>query len=104
MVNLKRTNRSKKQFVSISNYPKPKECTWFLMVGNPRTNELLGMKRVAFKRFTTKEITISLPEDFGGGPLELHLICDSYIGLDQCYTLDLGGINKALYQGNPRPL
>jgi len=52
------------------------------MVGNPRTNELLGMKRLSFKRFTTKEITISLPDDFSGEPLELHLICDSYIGLD----------------------
>lgn len=71
------------------------------MVGNPRTNELLGMKRVAFKRFTTKEITVSLPDDFSGGPLELHLICDSYIGLDQCYSLELGEINRALNKGIP---
>jgi hypothetical protein len=82
MINLKRTNRSNKQFVSISNFPKPKECTWFLMVGNPATNELLAMKRVSFKRYTTKEMTICLPEDFRGQPLEVVLMCDSYIGLD----------------------
>ena len=33
MVNLKRTNKSNKQLVSISNFPKPKECTWFLIIG-----------------------------------------------------------------------
>lgn len=54
LVNLKRTNRSNKQFVSISNFPKPKECTWFLVVGNPEKNELLAMKRVSFKRYASK--------------------------------------------------
>lgn len=105
LINLKRTNRSNKQFVSISNFPKPKECTWFLMVGNPKTNELLAMKRVSFKRYTTKEMTICLPSDFRGQPLEVFLLCDSYIGLDQSYQMDLFAINQSmrgqLDQGRP---
>jgi hypothetical protein len=35
VVNLRRTNKSNKQFVSICNFPKPKECSWFLLIGNP---------------------------------------------------------------------
>ena len=54
LVNLKRTNRSNKQFCAISNFPKPKECCWFLLVGNPEKNELLAMKRISFKRYASK--------------------------------------------------
>lgn len=31
------------------------------MVGNEDTNELLGMKRIAFKRFASKKLSIVLP-------------------------------------------
>lgn len=96
LVNLKRTNRSNKQYVSISNFPKPKECCWFLIVGNPEKNELLAMKRVAFKRYASKNITICLPQDFVDDKLEITLMCDSYIGMDQCYTVDLMQINGAI--------
>lgn len=64
MVNITRTNRSNRQFVSASNFPKPKECSWFLIVGNKKTNELLALKRVAFKRFASKHMNVMLPRDF----------------------------------------
>ena len=64
IVNLKRVNNSPKQFVSISNFPKPKECSWFLLIGNPEKNELVAMKRVAFKRYASKNLNICLPKDF----------------------------------------
>lgn len=40
------------------------------------------MKRVSFNRFTTKALTIALPQNFKAEKLELHLMSDSYIGLD----------------------
>lgn len=96
LINLKRHNRSPRQFVSISNYPKPKECTWFVLIGNPETNELLAMKRVSFKRFASKKLTLCLPSDFVDNKLELFLMCDSYIGLDQSYRVDLAKINEVI--------
>lgn len=96
MVNLKRTNRSNKQFVSISNFPKPKECTWFLVIGNPEKNELLAMKRISFKRYASKNVSICLPNDFYDDRLEIYLMCDSYIGLDQSYKIDLLQVNGAI--------
>ena len=96
VVNLKRTNRYNKQFVAASNYPKPKECTWFLFVGNQQTNELVAMKRVAFKRFTTKNLAICLPKNFDSERYQLFLMCDSYIGLDQEFTIDFAAINHTI--------
>ena len=85
MINLKRTNKYNRQFVAASNFPKPKECTWFLMVGNKDKNELLAMKRISFKRFASKNLNIILPRDFINDQLQIFLMCDSYIGLDQEY-------------------
>lgn len=100
MINLKRTNKSNKQFVSIANFPKPKECTWFLVVGNEQTNELIGMKRIAFKRFASKKMTVCLPNNFKTEHLQIYLLCDSYIGLDQQYSVDLAKINEAIRAEN----
>ena len=102
-VNLKRTNRSDKQKVVISNFPKPKECTWFLFVGNQKTNELLAMKRIAFKRFASKKLTIPLPHDFDKDKLDLFLMCDSYIGLDQQCSIDLVQINRQIERSSSGP-
>ena len=96
VVNLKRVNRYGKQFVAASNYPKPKECTWFLFVGNQATNELVAMKRVAFKRFSTKNLAICLPKNFVNEKYQLYLMCDSYIGLDQEFTIDFAAINQTI--------
>lgn len=95
MVNLRRTNKSSKQFVAISNYPKPKDANWFLLVGIKGKDELLAMKRVSFKRFASKKLSVVLPRDLSD-KLELHLMCDSYIGLDQCYEIDVEKINDAI--------
>jgi len=95
-VNLRRTNRSNRQFVTAANFPKPKECSWFLLVGNKATNELLAMKRLAFKRYSSKNLAIQLPAEFRGTELQIVLMCDSYIGMDQEYSIDLEQINGAI--------
>lgn len=103
-VNLKRLNRCNQQKVLISHFPKPKDGGYFLIIGNPSKNDLLVMKRVSFNRFTTKNLNIVLPENFRTEKLELHLMCDSYIGLDQYHYIDLLNINAYLEsQGSTAP-
>lgn len=80
----------------ISHFPKPKDATYFLIIGNPSKNDIIAMKRVSFNRFATKNLTIALPQDFRSEKLELHLMCDSYIGLDQYHHIDLLNINAYL--------
>lgn len=82
-ISLKRTNKSHSQVVSISNFPKFKEASWFLILVNPLTEQLLCLKRIAFKRFTQKNLVVLLPEEFKRERfLKVMLMCDSYIGLD----------------------
>lgn len=54
------------------------------------------MKRIAFKRFASKKMTICLPNNFQTEHLQIYLLCDSYIGLDQQYSVDLAKINEAI--------
>jgi len=102
-VNLRRTNKYNRQFVSASNFPKPKECSWFLLIGNKATNELLAMKRIAFKRYASKNLQICLPRSFVNEQLSIILMCDSYLGLDQEYEIDLNKINKVIRAKNNLP-
>ena len=96
-MNLRRTNKSNSQSVGISNFPKYKEASWFLIVANEESDQLLCIKRVAFKRTTQKNLVVCLPEDFNESRhLKVFLMCDSYIGLDQEYTIDLIKVNQIL--------
>lgn len=63
-------------------FPKAKDASWFLIVGNAKKNEILALKRINFNRQVKKDINIVLPRDFLNEKLDLHLMCDSYIGLD----------------------
>mmetsp|Transcript_32791 Transcript_32791/g.32014 ORF Transcript_32791/g.32014 Transcript_32791/m.32014 type:complete len:159 (-) Transcript_32791:329-805(-) len=82
IINLKRLNKGQRQTVLISNFPKLKEAAWFIVVSNPKQNDVLATKRVTFNRFATKNLCIALPRDFLEEKLELTIMCDSYIGLD----------------------
>ena len=54
------------------------------------------MKRISFKRYANKNVSICLPNDFYDDRLEIYLMCDSYIGIDQSYKIDLLQINGAI--------
>jgi hypothetical protein len=103
MINMKRLNHSKQQKVMISHFPKAKDASYFLIIGNPEKNEILAMKRVTFNRFTSKNLTIPLPESFMTDKIELHLMCDSYIGLDQYHHIDLSLVNQYLQSKGAKP-
>lgn len=45
-----------------------------------------------------------MPRDFREDKLEITLLCDSYIGLDQCYTVDLMQINNVIKGQFDQPL
>lgn len=94
VVNLKRKNKGRKQKVLVSHFPKLKEASWFVIIANNTKNELLGLKRISFNRYASKSIAIKIP-DFTDD-VELHLICDSYIGLDQAYKIKFEQMNSLI--------
>ena len=80
-----------KLFVHAPFYPKAVLEGWWVIVGDLENNSLLAMKRVSFQRSTTAQTTLSFnaPKVAGKYRYRLYVLCDSYMGCDQEYPLDL---------------
>lgn len=67
-----------------------------MLVGNIKTNELLGIKKISFRGNVTKNINFICPKDIDNDSLQLLLFSDSYIGIDQQYPIRLDALNKSI--------
>ncbi|CAH9099603.1 unnamed protein product [Cuscuta epithymum] len=67
-------------------YPKTKDEGWWLVVGDPKTNQLLAIKRVSLQRKSRVKLDFSAPGEPGKKSYTLYFMCDSYMGCDQEYT------------------
>lgn len=75
--------------VRTRHFPEPKSEAWWLVVGDPRKNMLLSIRRVVMRK---REQAVSLdfiapPE--GAYDLKLYFMCDSYLGCDQEFDFKL---------------
>lgn len=87
-IRLKRVNRSLK--VHAPKFPKPKSEGHWLVLGCPAQGELLALKRVVVRNISETSLTFysdDLEPTPGPTVLSLYLISDSYLGLDQQYTI-----------------
>jgi pre-mRNA-splicing helicase BRR2 len=68
-------------------YPLKKIPNWWLVVGDPQTRQLIGIRRVTIPK---KSLTVDLKLTLAAGAHKLHLyvICDSYMGADHDIALD----------------
>jgi len=69
-------------------FPKDKEEGWWLIVGDPKTNALLCIKRITLQLKAKVKLDFVAPEA-GEHTYTLYLMCDSYLGCDQEYELKL---------------
>ncbi|ORX42129.1 Sec63-domain-containing protein [Piromyces finnis] len=77
-------------------FPKVQHESWWVVLGDEETNELIVLKRLGFAKKTANKTStddrfVSLefvvPHDLiGSQELTIYLISDGYIGLDQQYT------------------
>lgn len=68
-------------------YPLKKIPNWWLVVGDPKTRQLIGIRKVTIpKKTLTVQLQLSLPA--GTHRPHLYVICDSYMGADQDLELD----------------
>ena len=68
-------------------YPLKKMANWWLVIGDPATRQLIGIKRVTVpKKQLVVKLDFTLPK--GEHKLKLYVICDSYSGADHDITLD----------------
>jgi len=73
--------------VNAPRYPQLKAEGWWLVLGNPKTNELLSIKRISMKKHAlTSKLEFTAPEA-GKHTFMLYLMSDSYVGCDQEYEI-----------------
>ena len=72
-------------------YPKKKLANWWVVIGEPKTRQLLAIKKVTVHRSLAVRLEFSLPQ--GQHALKLYVICDSYMGAD--HDIDLDSIDVA---------
>jgi pre-mRNA-splicing helicase BRR2 len=75
--------------VAAPRYPVPKTEGWWLVLGNPSTNELVAIKRVAFKRRALVERLEFVAPQSGNYKYMLYLMSDSYMGVDQEFSVEM---------------
>nr|GMC56366.1 DExH-box ATP-dependent RNA helicase DExH12-like [Ipomoea batatas] len=69
-------------------YPVKKYEGWWVVVGDPKSNKLLAIKRVmmSVQRKSTVILNFAAPAKAGKKTYTLHFKCDSYVGFDKEYV------------------
>jgi pre-mRNA-splicing helicase BRR2 len=67
-------------------YPKEKQEGWWVLVGDPKSNQLLAIKKVSLQRASKVKLEFTAPEP-GDYNYTVYLMSDSWIGCDQEYEL-----------------
>jgi len=70
-------------------YPKEKVEGWWLVLGEPKTNSLLSIKRLALQRTAKVKLEFQVPPQVGVHTLQLYFMCDAYTGCDQEFDVIL---------------
>lgn len=74
----------------MNNSGKIKEASWWILIGDEAAGKLLALKKIMLKKTLRKDLQIQLPQSFEKSKtLTVYLISDSYLGLDQVFTLNL---------------
>ena len=63
-------------------FPGNREEQWWVIIGQPKTNRLFGIKKVKILQQQTVRISFIAP-DIGNHECMMYLLCDSYLGADQ---------------------
>lgn len=70
-------------------FPGVRDEGWWLVVGQPKANKLLGIKRVSFSKAQRVKLAFDAPAEVGQAKLSLFFMCDSWLGCDQEYEVEL---------------
>ena len=71
-------------------FPRRREEGWWLVIGEQKSNTLLCIKRLTVTQAKTKvKLEFTAPQEPGKHTLTLFFMCDSYLGCDQEYKLNV---------------
>ncbi|MES1909637.1 MAG: hypothetical protein MHM6MM_002342 [Cercozoa sp. M6MM] len=64
-------------------FPREHRESWYVVVGDTKTNALLAVKKVAFRSNPMRvKVPFEAPEQEGKYNLKVYLMCDSFLGAD----------------------
>ncbi|KAK9850259.1 hypothetical protein WJX84_005584 [Apatococcus fuscideae] len=92
-IHIKRQGRRQGTAASVyaPRFPKVKEEGWWLVLGDPETQELFALKRISFTGNSTARL--QFPALNGAGKtmdgVQLYFMSDAYVGLDQQHWVSL---------------
>lgn len=70
-------------------FPGRKDEGWWLVVGDSKANALLAIKRVNLGKAAKTKLDFTVPSSPGQHSLTLYFMCDSWLGCDQEYEIEL---------------
>ncbi|KAL9092972.1 MAG: hypothetical protein Q9159_000596 [Coniocarpon cinnabarinum] len=70
-------------------FPGQKTENWWLVVGNEKTRELCGVKRLTLSKNTVNTKLNFIVQREGKQELTCFLMCDAYVGVDQAPTFEV---------------
>lgn len=88
-VSLERLNSTSPNSVYAPVFPKTLDESWWLLVGEPSTGELLGLKRITFGKSTVTSLSVTPPDQKGRHSYAVYLMSGNYLGIDQQYFFDV---------------
>ncbi|PSC69011.1 U5 small nuclear ribonucleo 200 kDa helicase-like [Micractinium conductrix] len=88
-VQLEREGEGEPRPVDAPRYPGRKDENWWLVVGDTAGNGLLAIKRVTLQRKAKVRLDFVAPKSVGTSTLTLFFMCDSYMGCDQEFEIEL---------------
>ena len=62
---------------------------WWVVLGDPKEQKILGIKRTQLLQSAKIKMIFDAPVDAGDHNLVLYCLSDSYIGCDQEYSINL---------------
>lgn len=74
--------------VAASFFPQKKDESWWLVLGDLSTNSLLAIKRLTLQQQAQIKLDF-VPPKAGDVVYKLYFMCDSYVGCDQEYEVEL---------------
>ena len=90
------------KYVVAPHFSKQKDEQYWVIVGNEATGELVAQKRLnRLGRHSSVALTFDFDDDWlealGADegdevPLQVYIVCDSFLGLDQQYTINVNGV------------
>ncbi|KIY99336.1 hypothetical protein MNEG_8622 [Monoraphidium neglectum] len=69
-------------------FPGRRDEGWWLVLGDPKANKLLAIKRVSLAAAAKVKLAFEAPAEVGAAKLTLFYMSDSWLGCDQEYEVE----------------